>query len=31
MRYAAFWHDRSHTDAGHEWPRRIIAEAASKL
>jgi DNA-binding transcriptional LysR family regulator len=31
MRYAAFWHDRSHTDPGHQWLRRIIAEAASKL
>lgn len=31
MRYAAFWHDRSHTDAGHQWLRRIIAETASHL
>jgi DNA-binding transcriptional LysR family regulator len=31
MRYAAFWHDRSHTDPSHQWLRRIIAEVASKL
>jgi DNA-binding transcriptional LysR family regulator len=31
MRYAAFWHDRSHTDAGHQWLRRVIAETAKQL
>jgi len=31
MRYAAFWHDRSHTDAGHQWLRRTIADTASRL
>jgi DNA-binding transcriptional LysR family regulator len=31
MRYAAFWHDRSHTDPGHQWLRRIIAKSASRL
>jgi DNA-binding transcriptional LysR family regulator len=31
MRYAAFWHDRSHTDPGHQWLRRAIAATASQL
>jgi DNA-binding transcriptional LysR family regulator len=31
MRYAAFWHDRSHSDIGHQWLRRMIAETASTL
>lgn len=31
MRYAAFWHDRTHADAGHQWLRRMIANAAKQL
>lgn len=31
MRYAAFWHDRSHADAGHQWLRRAVAETAKQL
>jgi hypothetical protein len=28
MRYAAYWHDRNQSDAGHRWFRRIVAETA---
>jgi DNA-binding transcriptional LysR family regulator len=28
---ATYWHDRSHTDAGHRWLRSVIAQVASSL
>ncbi len=31
MRYAAYWHDRHHKDAGHQWLRRMVLEAARAL
>jgi DNA-binding transcriptional LysR family regulator len=27
----AYWHERFHTDAGHAWLRRIVADAAASL
>ena len=31
MRYAAYWHDRNQSDAGHRWFRRMVAETARTL
>lgn len=31
MRYAAYWHERSHKDPGHQWLRRVVLEAAREL
>ena len=28
VRYAAYWHERSHRDAGHRWLRSAVALAA---
>ena len=27
----AFWHDRVHGDAGHQWLRRLVSETAAQL
>jgi len=31
VRYAAYWHERSHKDAGHRWLRQLVAEEARSL
>jgi len=31
VRYAAYWHERSHKDPGHRWLRQTVAEAARSL
>jgi DNA-binding transcriptional LysR family regulator len=31
IRYAAYWHERSHKDAGHRWFRSLVLEAAQAL
>jgi DNA-binding transcriptional LysR family regulator len=31
VRYAAYWHERSHKDAGHRWLRQLVVEEARSL
>jgi DNA-binding transcriptional LysR family regulator len=31
MRYAAYWHNRSHNDVGHQWLRRMLTETARDI
>ncbi|MEN9418059.1 MAG: hypothetical protein RI988_1679 [Pseudomonadota bacterium] len=31
VRYAAYWHERSHKDAGHRWLRHLVGEEARSL
>lgn len=31
IRYAAYWHERSHKDPAHMWLRRLVVEAARAL
>jgi len=31
MRYAAYWHERNHLDAGHKWFRQMVTKTAKAL